>query len=372
MSTASKQLAFLFCAFTIVELALLPSLARFDAGFARWLDAHRSCRLDYVMFVVKDRPLFLLEVVGGFTLILLCCWGRWREAWHLLLVVLGGGFLCELLKTGLERPRPSVLSEVVAGNSFPSGHVTTALLIAGALGRLLLQEKIAWWQRVVGVGALSVLVGLTTWQRLYLGVHWLTDIVGSMFVVGAWLCFVLPYPHVFVPLRRLLALSACLLASYVFFYRFPELRLVLPSALSVVDEPVVTVAFGEHGARSMLSGEWGEDFVEPPSTWMTRGDASVDVILPEHRTYVLMFAARPWLQSKAFACFPLEVSVNQQRAGVLFLYRGWREYTLVLDARWVKPGVNTLTFHVGAEFPEYQEGQRTVAFQYIRVFVGKE
>ena len=166
-SSFSKRLSFFFFVLTVVELTLLPALARFDAGFARWIDSERSCGFDYVMFVVKDRPLFLLEAFGGFILLLLCLRGRWREARHLLLVVIVGGFLCELLKTGLERPRPSVLSEVVTGNSFPSGHVTTALLVAGALGRLLLQGEnlklpaikrllkltgqiaILWWNRQV-------------------------------------------------------------------------------------------------------------------------------------------------------------------------------------------------------------------------------
>ena len=101
----------------------------------------RSCWSDYMVFFVRDRALTVLILLGGLSLLLLCRSGRWAEARHLLIVVLVGGLLCELLKTGLERPRPSVLSEVAAGNSFPSGHVTTALLVAGALGRLIVARR---------------------------------------------------------------------------------------------------------------------------------------------------------------------------------------------------------------------------------------
>ena len=262
---------------------------------------------------------------------------------------------------------PSSISTVRKRPEAP-GRWAAFLLVAGALGRLLLQGENAWWRKAIGVGMLGVLVGLTAWQRLYLGVHWLTDIVGSVFVVGAWLGLVLPRPQLFAPSRRSLVLAACLLAAYAFFYCFPNLRVVLPSALSAIGEPVMAVTFGKNRDRTMLTGEWDKDFTDPPSTWMARGDAGVDVLLPKRREYLLMFAARPLLQSKAFACFPLEVSVNQQRTGVLFLYRGWREYMFVLDEQWVKPGVNTITFHVGAKFPEYRGDQSTVAFQYLRLF----
>jgi membrane-associated phospholipid phosphatase len=354
----------------VLELMLLPAFLPFDVAFSRWLDMQRSCRLDYVVFIVKDRSLLLLETLGVLTLVTLCYRGRWQDARHLLLVVVTGGFFCELLKTGLERPRPSVLPEVVAGNSFPSGHVTTALLVAGALGFVLLQGESSRWKKATGVGILSVLVSLTVGQRLYLGVHWLSDIVGSLLVVGAWLCLTLSRPHLFVFTRQSMGWFGFFLTLYGCVHWFPTLRLTLPSALTTSGEPVFAVSFGRNKAPEQFQGAWGNDSEEPagPITWLTRGEASVDVFLPEQRPYTLKIAMRPLLQSKAFACFPLEIAVNQQRLGPLFLYRGWREYSLRIEPRWIKAGVNTIIFRVADEFPEYAPDQRTVAFRHIRVF----
>jgi membrane-associated phospholipid phosphatase len=358
----------------VIELTFLPSFIPLDVAFSRWLDTQRSCGLDYAVFGVKDRPLLLLETIGVLTLVMLYRQGQWQEARHSLLVVAIGGFLCELLKTGLERPRPSVLPEVVAGNSFPSGHVTTALLVAGALGFLLFQGESSKWKKATGVGVLSVLVSLTVGQRLYLGVHWLTDIVGSLLVVGAWLCLTLPRPHLFALTRQSVGWFGFLLTIYFCVYWFPALRFALPSALTVSGEPVFVMSFGKNKTSEQFQGAWGDDAEEPagPITWLTRGEASVDVFLPEQRAYILKIAMRPLLQSKAFACFPLEIAVNHQRLSPLFLYRGWREYSLPLDAQWIKLGVNTIAFRVTAEFPEYASDQHTVAFRHIRVFEEKK
>lgn len=136
---------------------------------------------------------------------------------------------------------------------------------------------------------------------------------------------------------------------------------------------MLTVSFGKNKAPGRLQGAWGDDAEEPagPITWLTRGEANVDVFLPEQRAYTLKIAMRPLLQSKAFACFPLEIAVNQQRLGSLLLYRGWREYAFPLDPQWTRAGVNTITFRAAAEFPEYASDQRTVAFRHIRVFAEK-
>jgi hypothetical protein len=133
------------------------------------------------------------------------------------------------------------------------------------------------------------------------------------------------------------------------------------------------VSFGAGRSPEALQGAWGEDTKEPvgPITWLARDQASVAVSLPEQRVYILKIAMRPFLQSKAFACFPVEISVNQQGQGSLFLYRGWREYSLSLDSQWLRPGVNTITFRAAAEFPKHTSDQRTVAFRYIRVFAEK-
>lgn len=357
-----------FALLVILELASLSFLAPLDAAFVRWLDAWRSCQLDYVFFVLKDRPLMILLAVGGLTIGGLCLCRRWGEARHALLVVLVGGFLCELLKTGLERPRPSVLPSLTVGNSFPSGHVTTALLVAGTLSFFLVRSRWPQWLKFSGVGFTGLVVGMTAGQRLYLGHHWLSDVVGSLLLVSSWLCLTLPRPWLFQVSRQSVVAAAGLLLCYGGFYFLPALRIALPSALTVTGTPVVAVSFGEDQDRKGLRGSWDDEFQDPPSLWMYQEAASVEVSLPESGEYLLKIAVRPMLQSKAFACFPLEISVNQQYAGALLLHRGWREYSLLLKPDWTVPGVNAITFFPGFASPHAVSEQRTVAFRHLRLF----
>lgn len=310
----------------------------------------------------------ILLVVGGLTIGGWCLCRRWGEARHALLVVLVGGFLCELLKTGFERPRPSVLPSLTVGNSFPSGHVTTAVLVAGALSFFLVRSNWPRWMKFVGVSVLGLVVGMTAGQRVYLGHHWFSDVLGSLFLVGAWLCLTLPRPWLFYVSRQSVVITLCLLLCYSGFYFLPALRMALPSALSVGETPVFAVSFGEGYDREALQGAWGDAFQDPPSLWMYQEAASVAVSLPESGEYLLKIAIRPMLQSKAFACFPLEVSVNQQHAGALLLHRGWREYSLHLAPDRIAPGVNLITFSPGLAFPTNTSDRRTVAFRHLRLF----
>lgn len=370
----SRRLGLLFLGLALAEVFFLSLLVPLDAAFASWVEAHRSCRLDEVIIRLQAWPLSSLAALGILCLVWLCRQGRWAEAWHLVLAVTLGGFLSELLKTGFERARPSVLPPLFVGNSFPSGHAVGALLIAGTLGFLLVRQRWAAWIKVGGICLLAGLVDVITWQRLYLAHHWLSDVLGSFLLVGAWLCFVLPRPAFLRVSRRFVFTCAVLLGCYQVFYFFPRMRFTLPSAITFTGEPAFALSFGGPETRSLLHGAWGNHDWEPagPITWMEHGEASVTVRLLKNQAYTMKLAVRPFLQSKAFACFPLEVRVNQQHVKRLLLYRGWREYALRLDPRWLVPGANAITFQPGAAFPNFAPDSRTVAFRHLYLFAERQ
>lgn len=110
-------------------------------------------------------------------------WLWWRAergpALRLAVAGLSGAALQQLLKAVLDRDRPVWARPVDSAHysAMPSGHVTTAALTFGLLLWLLryLRVPALWWRAAVAVAALSVAgVALT---RVYLGVHWLTDVV---------------------------------------------------------------------------------------------------------------------------------------------------------------------------------------------------
>jgi len=112
-----------------------------------------------------------------------------------LLLVLGstvsGAVLNSVLKAFFARPRPSVVPHLTEAGapSFPSGHAMLSAIVYLTLGALLAQLTVRRWVKayVLGVAVmLTFLVGLT---RVFLGVHYLTDVLGGWMAGLAWAVF---------------------------------------------------------------------------------------------------------------------------------------------------------------------------------------
>jgi len=120
--------------------------------------------------------------------------GRRATALLVTVAVGGGVLLSNLLKAAFERPRPDLVSHLVDINSlsFPSGHAMMSTVTWLTLGALLatVQSTRRMKVYVLAVGAtLAVLVGVS---RVYLGVHWPTDVlagwcIGAAWALGCWL-----------------------------------------------------------------------------------------------------------------------------------------------------------------------------------------
>ncbi len=116
-----------------------------------------------------------------------------RARWADLLTgsaVIGGGKLFNvLLKDLFDRPRPVWDGSIITENSpaFPSGHAMLSLLTYGFLAILLWRAVHGRPARVGLVTGMAVLIGLIGFSRVYLGVHYPTDVLGGYTMGGAWL-----------------------------------------------------------------------------------------------------------------------------------------------------------------------------------------
>ncbi len=116
----------------------------------------------------------------------------WRRLAQLGAAVAGAAALYEIVKPIVGRPRPPVAIQIGAeeGWAFPSGHVTQAVAFYGILAVMLLARPSLRLRVLLGIGA--VLVALVVGaSRLYLGVHWLTDVLGGYALGTAWLSVVM-------------------------------------------------------------------------------------------------------------------------------------------------------------------------------------
>jgi len=114
---------------------------------------------------------------------------RKRAAALLVIVTVGGGMaLSTLLKLAFQRPRPDLVphgAEVYTA-SFPSGHAMLSAVTYLTLAALLIQVQVQWRAKTY-VLALAILVTLLIGvSRVYLGVHWPTDVLAGWCIGAAW------------------------------------------------------------------------------------------------------------------------------------------------------------------------------------------
>ncbi len=119
--------------------------------------------------------------IGVFVVVLLglIAIRAWRTAlyWTLLGALgFGGG---EIIKQLVHAPRPTGLLVTPSGYSFPSGHTFSATFITGFLA-VLLSRELSKEYRWIPYTISTLIVLLVGFSRLYLGAHWLTDVIGGM------------------------------------------------------------------------------------------------------------------------------------------------------------------------------------------------
>ena len=116
-------------------------------------------------------------------------------AWLMLIAVLGGIALNNLLKFAFARPRPDFVTHAarVFTTSFPSGHATLSAITYLTIGTLLARTQPSFTISLYFMSLATFLTMLIGMSRIYLGVHYPTDILGGWCIGGAWAmgCWVL-------------------------------------------------------------------------------------------------------------------------------------------------------------------------------------
>lgn len=189
-------LAVALLAFAVLAADLLRDgpITQADAPISRWSHDHMSATLTQFMLVVthlhSTAGICLMALALGLAL-------AWRGQWvwlpALIWCVPGGLVLNAALKQVFQRIRPSGDSPVLAlaTYSFPSGHTAGATVWWGFVAILCFTWQPGPWRRVGAVALAGVMICLTAFSRVYLGVHYPSDVLAAIAEGIAWLaiCF---------------------------------------------------------------------------------------------------------------------------------------------------------------------------------------
>lgn len=179
---------FALALFCVLVIALLQRSGWFDPLNIRAMTAAGAGRASApwvtpamsAASIMGDTPGRLLIMVAAALALL---WRRQRYAarW-LVLVTVGGTFLNTGLKQVFAEPRPDLLPhlDIVHSYSFPSGHSAGTMILLGALAMLVRSRP-----GYLTAGIFIALIGIS---RVWLGVHWPSDVMAGWIEGLGWLC----------------------------------------------------------------------------------------------------------------------------------------------------------------------------------------
>jgi membrane-associated phospholipid phosphatase len=175
-----------------------------DTRFADWL--HRHASSGWTEFFEAVTWLGNVPVLFSITFLAALVLARRRQTSELqllLLAVIGTQVLTIGLKLGFARERPFFPDPLATEQtySFPSGHASMSLAVYGTLGFIAARHLPRVRPRIVVLAAAGSLVLLIGFSRLYLGVHFLTDVVAGFSLGLAWLSLCAMLLHLRVRLQ---------------------------------------------------------------------------------------------------------------------------------------------------------------------------
>jgi undecaprenyl-diphosphatase len=163
-------------------------LVRADVSISHALENLRTAPGDAVMIAWTEIGDTAVVVTVTSTVFLWLAWKRaWRTAVYWLSAIVGASALNTMIKVALHRARPGEpLYTGWSALSFPSGHSTVNLVLYGFLAFLIGRGLDPLWRLPVAFGA-AIFVFLIAFSRIYLGAHWLSDVIGGLAFGTAWL-----------------------------------------------------------------------------------------------------------------------------------------------------------------------------------------
>ena len=181
------------------------ALGELDGPFRDWVIDHRTGFVTEVMVNASrfgSTPTLVVIVVAVAALL------AWKGRKADSLLVLGGSAgalaLGPVLKVLVERPRPALSDHIVFVHSwsYPSGHSLNSMAVLGLLTVLAIRERPGAPRRTLLALLGAFLVVMVGFSRVYLGVHWPSDVLAGWLIGVLWLTVCFAAAHLVAGNRR--------------------------------------------------------------------------------------------------------------------------------------------------------------------------
>ena len=165
---------------------------KFDDAVMRWIANHQSPIIEQTMLEVTALGTGVVVAMVVFVAAMFLWLNKHKHSAVLLMIATFGGILLNsLLKLGFDRPRPQIFKwgTYAASSSFPSGHAMSSVIVYGTVAYLAarLQQRPA--SRALTLAFAGLVIILICASRLYLGVHYPSDIAAGLIIGLAWAGF---------------------------------------------------------------------------------------------------------------------------------------------------------------------------------------
>jgi len=191
--TANRQYLALSLAFLITFLGVLllrPHLLSFDLTINSWVPTIHSDWATPIAIAISygfdTYSLLILSLaIAGYLF-----YKNHRPHSLLLLVAMGGNAaFVALFKTLVQSPRPLNGVIIDTGYSFPSGHTAGSIVFCGVLAYFAWQHWKTTKPRTLLIISAAIIPSVVGFDRLYLNVHWFSDVLGGCMLGLFWLAF---------------------------------------------------------------------------------------------------------------------------------------------------------------------------------------
>lgn len=173
----------------LTEEVLEGDTQAFDDNLRMLIHRHASPVITVVMQVFSFfGSVACLMIMSGLIALYFAAIKKWRELVLLAVIMIGGLILENGLKVSFHRPRPVSFfgTPSPATYSFPSGHALLSLCFYGAAAYLITRRFKSYRARILVWCGAGLLVGLIGLSRIYLGLHYPSDVIAGYLTATIW------------------------------------------------------------------------------------------------------------------------------------------------------------------------------------------